>query len=82
MAVLINYLAMIVRVSLLTPRSSLMPHFAFNVAYIVFVPVCSFFIFKNMKKTELSKRSRLFCVLSCIVALVLAALMLLWEFYK
>jgi hypothetical protein len=81
-AVIANYFLMLVRVGFLTPKSMLIPHFIFNIAYIVFVPVCIIFISINLKKVELTKGGRLFCMLSCIISIVLAALMVLWEFYR
>ena len=82
LAVLFNYLVMIIRAGFLTPQSALLPHFIFNIVYIVFAPICSYFIFRNMKKTELSKGDKLFCVLSCVFSVALAALMIAWEFYR
>jgi len=80
--IIINYLVMLIRVSYLAPQRVLMPHFVFNIVYMVFVPIGNFFIFKNMKKTDLSRKSKVFCVLSCMISIVLVALMLLWEFYR
>jgi len=82
LAVLINYLVMLIRAGSLTPQSALLPHFIFNIAYIVFAPVCSYFIFRNMRKAELSKGLKVFGVLSCVFSIILVILMIAWEFYR
>ena len=84
LGVVVNYLLMFtgLRSFRLLAFRDFAPHFGFNIAYMAFVPVCSFLIFWNMRKSELSKGSKVFCILSCVAAVAFAVLMLVWEFYR
>ena len=82
LAALLNYLIALIRIGQIALHSELMPHFVLNIVYIVFAPVCGILIFWRMRKTELSRGSKLFCIVSSVVAICFAVLMIIWEFYS
>jgi hypothetical protein len=83
LAININWLAMVVRANMFSAsHSALMPHFILNIAYMVLAPVLSGFVLWSIRKTELPKKSKVFCILSCAATIVFAVLMLAWEFYR
>lgn len=64
------------------PYSALIIHFKINIVYMLFAIICSCLIFIKLRITELSKGSKVFCILSCAVSIILTILLIVWEFYK
>lgn len=64
------------------PYSAIIIHLRINIAYMLFTILCNCLIFIRLRKTELSKGSKVFCILSCAVSVILTVLLLAWEFYK
>jgi len=81
-AVMANYVAALTRMGQYALYKELLPHFIINIAYMIFAPLCSFFILKHLKRTGLSKVNTLLCLLSCVISIVLVVLMIIWEFYR
>ena len=82
LAMVVNYLVMIARVTQHVPSRALTPHFGINIAYMIFAPACGLFIMWKMRNIEVSKSGKVFVFLSLAVAFSLAGLMFTWEFYR
>ena len=80
-AAAINFLITAARIINFTTYASLLVHFIFNIAYIVFVPACIGFMIFNWKKEPLKSR-RVFNAFTAASSLILAILLLVWEFWR
>jgi len=80
-AVTINNIILAGRALSFASYASLLIHFIINIIYIIFVPVCIGFMVKNWK-SESSKASKVFFILSMVFSLIYAVLLLAWEFWR
>ncbi len=64
------------------PYAALRVNFLLNYAYLGFTAICLAVIGWRASREALTKRQKLFIVLSCVAALVLAATIIGWQLYK
>jgi len=82
--VIINNIILAGRAFSFAPYSSLSIHFIINIAYAVFVPVCIGFLLISGKKKpiSLSTKSKVFHVFTMVFSLILAVILIGWEFWR
>ncbi|MCL2764343.1 MAG: beta-lactamase family protein [Treponema sp.] len=80
-AVIINNLVLAARAFSFSTYASLSIHFIINIAYMIFTPLCIGFMAANWKK-EPAKASWVFNIFSMSLSLILAVIILAWEFWR
>ena len=80
--VLVNVALLAYRTLYYASYTSLKIHFWVNYAYLAFAAICITMIAMQWKKARYSKLQSINYILSCIVAFLLAVLLIGWELYK
>jgi hypothetical protein len=79
-AAVVNNVILALRALNFSAYSSLRLHLIFNIAFIIFVPICVGFMWLNRKQTT-TKASAVFNMFTMISSLVYAVLLIVWEFW-
>jgi len=83
MFVVINWYVTIFRTALFSASyRELIGHFVLNIIYMVFAPVFSGYLFWKVRGSDLEKRDKMFCVLTCVASVGFVGLMLVWELFR
>jgi len=80
-AVFFNNIILAVKVMNFETYSSLQVHFVFNIVYAVLAPICVGFMLVNWKK-ESAKASMVFNMFTIVSSIVLAVILITWEFWR
>jgi hypothetical protein len=79
-AMVLNNVILAARALNFSVYSSLRIHFVFNIAFIIFGPICAGFMWINRKQAT-TKATAVFNMFTMISSLVFAVLLIVWEFW-
>jgi hypothetical protein len=80
-AVVFNNVFLAVRMLSFVTYSSMLVHFIINIAFAIFVPIGVAILWRS-RQAEPSKAGRVFNMFTVVVAVVLAVILVVWEFWR